>query len=226
MRILLVLALMAMVAHADDAPTLELPELVKGEIGKIVRVQPKQPVKVVRFRSTNPGLILIPNDLLKVQGEAICIATKPGRYRLEAWACLGESLSDVVGVDIEITEPTPIIPPIPPDDVLLNRIQAIYSLNLDPNKAASKTKLVNLFAQMAGHCSDVDVVTASQLVQILRDASKSILQPEDLKKCRVVLSEYLNAALPTDPATELTTETRKAMAALFNKVARTLEAVK
>jgi hypothetical protein len=221
--------------HADDIPpgppapitlSLELPELVKGELGRVIRIQPKTPIKVVRYRSTSPDLLLLPTEILATKTDAVVIGIKPGRYRLEAWACLGEQLSDVVGVEIDIVEPAPIVPPTPPDESLLVRLQPAYTADQSPTKAKSKNTLIKLYLQMSQHCSDADITTAAQLVAVLRDAAKALLSPDDLKACRSILGEYLNASLPTDPTNQLTADSRRTMAALFNRVAKTLESIK
>lgn len=131
-------------------------------------------------------------------------------------------IADVVE-KLNLNGPAP-VPPVPVDP-LRAKLQAAY--DADPAPVASRKSqaldLAALYRQAAALAQDATVATAGDLLTRVRDAGKTLVGADALKGIRTVAGAELGALLPTD--VPLTADQRTAAAALFAKLASTIEEV-
>lgn len=110
-----------------------------------------------------------------------------------------------------------------PADPLRAKLKAAY--DADPADAAKKREqakdLAALYREAAKLTLDMAVPTSGELLARVKDAAGRMIGPNALVGCRKVKAAELGALLPTDEP--LTDAQRKAVAALFGKLADVLD---
>lgn len=113
-RYLILSILFAASAAFATATDLVLPASIQGEVGDFISVPAKTKEDVVKWKSPNKQLKLLPMDLLKDSRTAIVHSSKPGKYKLFAvTADKSGNLSEIVETEIVITGETEPTPPTP-----------------------------------------------------------------------------------------------------------------
>jgi hypothetical protein len=128
---------------------------------------------------------------------------------------------------------TPIPPPIPPGpvppipipptpvpvDPLVATIQAAYTADLDPNKAANTASLAGLYHVAADPTAfDPTVKTVGDLYTRLKVASTNLKLTNAITTVRGQIAVELNKMLPTDPNAALTDAIRKTASETFKRI--------
>jgi hypothetical protein len=75
-------------ARAAEAPKVELPAEVAGDVGAFIPVRSITSGEQVRWYAVTAGLNLFPADMLKDSRSTVVTAAKPGRYDLIAWTAV------------------------------------------------------------------------------------------------------------------------------------------
>lgn len=115
---LLPLVLLAGVAAAAGPPAVTVPAEVKGDVANFVTVKATATdAKVVKFLALDPGLSVFPASLLADQTATVVVASRPGKYRLLAYAGNADGPSDPVITTVVISGPLPPGPGPGPDPV-------------------------------------------------------------------------------------------------------------
>jgi hypothetical protein len=139
------------------AQSIELPAAVTVPTPGLVLVAPtKVDGDAVAWFTLDPGLQLIPAELLRDSTKALGIAIQPGVYRLRAVAAkvVGgkAAISPVAECVVTVGQPGPTPPgpgPTPPD-AFAKAVADAYAAETDPNKAALLKKLVTFYANAGG----------------------------------------------------------------------------
>jgi hypothetical protein len=116
-------------------------------------------------------------------------------------------------------------PPPPAPNPLRDKLKAAFDSDpaqLDKRRDQAKD-LAALYRQAAVLAADETVPTAGALFQRVKDAAGALVGPDALREVRRAVAGELAALLPTDDA--LTADQRRAAAALFTKLALTLEEI-
>lgn len=201
--------------------TVELPKEVKAEPGLIV-VPAKTDCATLQWLALDPGLQVIPADLLKDSKTACAVALVKGKYRLLAYGARGDKASPPAITLVIIGEPTPPVPPDPPGpvDPLLAKLQAAYQQTPDAAKLAKYREVL----AAAGNVID-SAQTAGQLVDSLRATADSVIGKGSLEPLRRAIGDYWNTVLPQADVA-LTAELRAVIKREFTKVGDLLGKVK
>lgn len=112
-----------------------------------------------------------------------------------------------------------------PADPLRAKLKAAFDADpapLDARREQAKD-LAALYRQAAMLAADPEVTTSGDLLRRVRDAAGTLVGVDALKDVRRAAGQELGGVLPTDAT--LTREQRTAVAALFAKLAATLEEV-
>lgn len=113
--------------------SVKLPEEVRADPGTLAVVEAQTDCKELRWLPLDPGLSLIPSDLLKDSRKAVVMAGRAGRYRLLSYGALGDRASPPATCLVVVGDtppappgpspgpapgpspgPTPVPPPAPP----------------------------------------------------------------------------------------------------------------
>jgi hypothetical protein len=133
-----------------------------------------------------------------------------------------KKLADELGVPLP--DPKPPTPP-PPADPLAAKLKTAFDgdpAQLDVRKGHAKD-LAELYRQAAKLTADPAVTTSGELLGKVRDAAGTLVGADALRECRKVVGAELAMLLPTDDT--LTDDQRKAVAALFAKLAGILDSL-
>lgn len=158
-------------------------------------------------------------------------AVAPGQYRVVVTSADGPTRLKVVvpGPPQPLPPgpgPQPPSPPPAPIDPLVQKLTAAFAL--DTRAAAAKESdrldLVELYKQAAELAGKAEVLTTSQLVQRIQQASKA-LGVDGLVDVRRAIAAEVAAALGTDDA-PLTADSRAKAAAVFGRIKTALESMK
>lgn len=99
-------------------PELTIPAEIAGEPITFVEVRAKTDAKWVRYVTLDPGLAVFPSNLLADKSVTVVVASKPGRYRVLAYAGNdeggAEAITTLVIGNATVTPP-PKDPPTEPD---------------------------------------------------------------------------------------------------------------
>lgn len=218
-----------------DPPVLTVPAKLDAKPGRMARLAVKadntvnvkwwvESTEADLFREYDPTAI------------SLCfVADQPGTYTVRIIASgnkgeLSEPVACVitVGTPVPPVPPTPPTPPVPPipTDPLTQSLQAAYTTEADPQKAAKKDLLHSLY-QVASQTTvnDPSLATTADLLAKMQAARKALLADQDLLATRQAVEGYLNSKLPKDPAS-LDLATRQLVGAEFQKVATALGNIK
>lgn len=222
--------LMASALFADDITTgkLEFPKGIKSEVGKVFKVETLTKVEAIGFQSKDPSLVLIPEcDEDKGTLSARFLGMKPGKYKIDVAAYLGNKLFRWGSLQVDIVEPAPVLPSVEPDEALLVLLQVAFTADKNPEKESLKINLMKIYMLCAEACNDEKVKTIEQLLSALVDSTNTLLKGrENLRTCRDILGRYLNEKLPTVATFELSKKDRDESKSVFVRIAKTLEQVK
>jgi len=220
-------------AKAKAALLLSLPAEARGRASAFIRVAAETDCKAVRWMALDEGLEVFPPELLKDSRTAVVIASRPGRYRLLAYAARGDEPSEpavclVVVGDPPLPVPPP-APPAPPDDALAAAFRAAAALDRDEGKADLLGRLAAVYRQAGAETSSrAEVPTWGVLLSVVAEAARMrVGDPASvLKETRRAVSLHLKSVLPAEPGKALDAEGRRLAAASFARVAAALEAAR
>jgi hypothetical protein len=186
------------------AQSVELPREVAADPGVFAIVSAKTDCASLRWYVIDPGLSIIPSELLRDSKTAIVMSGKPGRYRLLAYGAKGDAASVPAVCTVVIGEvppvppgPNPPIPPIPPDP-LVGKFQEAYKAETDPKKFANlSTFIVSMETVIPRLQSQGSVTTTQQLQDGVRAANDAAIGASALPVIRKAVGAYLVTVLPT-----------------------------
>ena len=113
-----ILVLLTFAAGLSAAPpVVTLPKEVPGEVGGFVVVRADvKDAKAVKYVTLDAGLSVFPGDLLTDKTVTVVVASKPGRYRILAYAGNADGASDPATTTVVIGGATDSQPPPKPID--------------------------------------------------------------------------------------------------------------
>lgn len=165
--------------------------------------------------------------------HAVFVASKPGRYR---FACIADGKASWTVMQAGDVPPGPPpgpgpTPPKPVDD-LTKALQAAYTADAGPTKAADLRQLIALYQQAVEFARDDKTLTSAADLFARVSGAAATLLPDDpttglrrLAGVRKVIAGELAGILPTDPDAPLTDAVRQAAATAFAKYAKALQGV-
>lgn len=120
-----------------STPTVELDREVHGSSRGFIVVTAKTNGPVVHWVALDPGLTLIPPQLLRDSKTAVLMAEKAGRYRLLAYTALADSPSPptITTIIVDAASPAPSNPPTPDT--------AIWAVVIQPDGPLSRDLAAN-----------------------------------------------------------------------------------
>lgn len=130
--------------HARDsdstsAPIVELDKEIHGSPRGFIVVTAKSNGPIVQWVALDPGLTLIPPQLLRDSKTAVLMADRPGKYRLLAYTALGDTPSAPTTTTIVVNAATPTPnPPNSPDSD-----SAIWAVVIQPDGPLSPSLAAN-----------------------------------------------------------------------------------
>jgi hypothetical protein len=221
--------LLCLLALPAQAQTVEVPAEVKAEPGMIV-VPAQTAGKEVRWYAPDPGLQVIPSSLLKDSKTAVCIALKPGRYRLVAYTALADVPSEpAVCVVVVGNAPGPVPPPPDPDDSvakdpLYQKLLPVYAADVTPGKADKAKQLAAVYRNAgAVTLNDPSITTLGRFYEVVSVASKQLVPPPALDAVRNAVAADHKAVLGERYDAPLDANAKAKVAAQFARVAAILE---
>lgn len=245
--LLLAVVLFGQVDAGRVYPTLKVPSQVSGEAGQPIAITGETNGTFVRF--------LCPDDAhaVKAAGDKGCVFTtaKAGRYRVYAWTCLADWPTNAQLVWVVVrnpdTEPDPPpqpppVPPIPPPeppppepkppappaDPWVVELQKAFDQDAGQatDKAKWKAALGGFYAAMHEHVAKAEIKTVADLLSDYRAAQPALLPDGVLMAVRRLCGAKVAGVAPTDPDSPLDKPLRDKFAAVFSRLALTLDQVK
>ena len=212
-------------------PPLTLPLEVKAKPGEFVVIRAKTDCKLVRWVLLDPGISVLPGELLKEQATTVVFGLRPGAYRLLAYSAKDDepTLPAFCKVTIEADTPPPPPDPVPPSDPLAAKLQAAYTADKgDPAaKRNALPPLIGLYQAMQDHArTDATIKTVGDLLSDLQRTAKVLIAPEALIEVRKLISAEIAAALGTSPALAFDATLRARAVDTFGRIAKALEALR
>lgn len=204
-------------------PPLRLPAEVKAAPQSVIRIKAECATQKVRWRSLDSGLTLLDRDDLRDQREMRAFACSPGRYRVVAWcAAEGGDVTELVETVVVVAGAPPVPPPGP--DLFADALRAAYAADAASDKAAALADLATVWRLAVGYARAPQDKTVGELVARVKAASASLAK-DRLKGVRQRIAEEL-AAQFGNPSATLDGATAEKVAALFDRIAGTLEKLK
>jgi hypothetical protein len=108
------LALLLILPYIGFGQSVTLPAEVKVEPSTFAVVKAGGDCPSLKWLVLDPGLSLIPPDLLKDGSAAVVMAAAPGKYRVLCYGAKGDKASDPVICTVVVGTPAPPVPPTPP----------------------------------------------------------------------------------------------------------------
>lgn len=183
---------------ATDTPPpvpISVPAAVTAEVGDLFNITATTDGAAVKFISLSPSVKLIPAGVLK-DGKCAWGAGKlPGVYQVMAYSVVNGVLTDPVYTTVTITTPAP---PPPPPDPLAGALQAAYSAESDPAKAAKVAYLASVFKMV----DLTGLATNDDLGLLLKTAVENPngIPSGQLPKLMALILGELSKALPAGAA--------------------------
>lgn len=223
---------------STDAPTVALPTSAKGKAGAwiVVTAKVSDGTGPVTWYYPDPGLdevdvagLFGPDVAAKLRGR-VFTSEKAGQYRVVAFvADKTGAISAPAVCLVTVGDPPPPAPPAPPapapDDELTAKLRGMYDTDATGTKFATKAALAALYRQTAAAVKQNPPNTAQELFTIFKAAADATV-PAGLMGLRTYVGAELSKVLPTDPTTVLSDKHRADAAALYLKLAASLEAIK
>lgn len=131
-RSALAVLLLTVCAVRAAAQTVKLPAEVKADPGALVVIRAETDCPALQWLALDPGLQLIPADLLKDTRAAVGLAARAGRYRVLAYGAKGDAASPPAVCVVAVGAapgpgPVPPTPPTPvPDPSAELRVLLVY----------------------------------------------------------------------------------------------------
>jgi hypothetical protein len=155
--------------------------------------------------------------------SALFCSPVPGRYVVFAWTAAGDEPSDAARCVIVVGD-APQPPSPPPVDPLTAEFRRLLAAEPTPDKSAHLMQLAAVYREAGKYATQADVATAGDLAARIRAAVNLLLPTEALTSLRKRIAEEIAKVLPLDSDKALDAETRKKAAALFTRIATSLEA--
>ena len=171
----------------------------------------------VSWYGPDAGLSVIPPRLLRDPRSAVCMAGKPGRYRLVCFTAVGE------GGRVTMTGPhvcTVVVGTPGPDDPLAAKLRDAFDNEASSDRYSQLRKLAELYRQAGDVARRPEVNTAGKLFAVLSKAASELGLGGALPKVQAAVRSELVTVLPTDPNGGFDPALA---AAVFGKIARALE---
>ena len=204
-------------APSAAPPTISLPAEVSAKPGRIAAVRADTDGNVVRWvlASADADLVPLPTD----GKTALFCSPTPGRYVVFAWTAAGDVPSEAARCVVVVGDaPSP-----PPADAFTADIRKLLAADATPDKAAHVAQLAAVYREAGKYAAQADVATAGDLAARIRAAVSSLLPADALTAVRKRLAEEIAKTLPDDGEKPLDADTRKSAAALFARIATSLE---
>lgn len=211
-----------LVVAALGPPAVVLPAEVSALPGRIVRLTATTEGKLVRWQLATDDADLVPFPDGKT---ALFCSPKPGRYVVFAWTATGDVPSEAAKCVIVVGEPQPIPPPKPIDN-LAAEFSKLLAADTTAEKLAHLKQLAALYREAASFADNPDVKTAGDLAGRIRTAANSLIPADALVAIRKRIAEEIAKELSADGEAALDAATRRKAAALFIRIATSLEAAK
>lgn len=206
-------------AAVAGPPTISLPPEVNAPPGRIVKLAATTEGKLVRWQLAGDDADLIPFPDGKT---ALFCSPKPGRFIVFAWTAGGDEPSEAAKCVIVVGEG----PPPKPVDSLAAEFRKRMAADGSAEKLAHLVQLAALYREAVKYADHPDVKTAGELATRIRAAATSLLPADALTGVRKRISEEIAKELPVDSDAALDAATRRKAAALFLRIAASLEAAK
>lgn len=203
-------------------PTITLPPEVAAPPGRIVKLSAVTDGKLVRWQLAGDEADLIPFPDGKT---ALFCSPKAGRFTVFAWTAAGDEPSEAARCVITVGEPQPIPPPKPVDS-LAAEFRKLLAADSTVEKVAHLVQLAALYREAVKYADSTEVKTAGDLANRIRAAVASLLPAEALTGIRRRIAEEIAKELPVDNDAALDAATRRKAAALFLRIATSLEGAK
>jgi hypothetical protein len=217
------LPLLIAVLPGDPVPPIALPAEVKARPGRIVKIDADTPGKVVRWVLPSDDADLIP---LTADGKTVLFCSPTaGRFVVFAWTAVGDVPSDAARCVVIVGDPPPPTPPTPTDPLTAD-FRRLFAADPSADKAAHLAQLAVLYREAIRYADNADVKTAGELAARIRAAAGSLLPTDALTAVRKRIAEEITKFLPDDGDKPLDADTRKQAAALFARIATSLEAAR
>ncbi|MCZ2341039.1 MAG: hypothetical protein LC104_04490 [Bacteroidales bacterium] len=215
-------------------PSITLPAEVLARPGRLVTLTAQTTGQQVRWLVASEAA-----DLVPFPGEktALFCTPTPGRYLVFAWTAAGDEPSEAARcvVVVRDTPPVPPVPPpvppppqppAPPADPLTLALQKLYSEDRSPNKSVHLAQLAALYREAIAFAQRPELQTAGDLAARLKSAAATLLPADALIPIRQRIAEETARVLPVDSDRPLDSATRSAAAALFTRLATSLESIR
>lgn len=204
------------------APAIELPAEVAAKPGRLVTLTAETTGRTVRWAVASDNADLIPFPGGKT---ALFCSPTPGRYLVLAWTAIDEEPSEAARCIVVVGEPSPVPPP-EPTDKLTAEFQQLFSADASANKAEHLAQLAALYREAVAFADRPEVKTAGDLAARLRTAAATLLPADALVAIRKRIADEIVRQLPVESDRPLDAATRSTAAALFARIATSLEAVR
>jgi hypothetical protein len=208
-----------LLAAALGQPVIALAPELTAAPGRLVKLTATTDGKTIRWLLIGEDADLVPFPDGKT---AIFSAAKPGKYLVFAWTAIGDVPSEAAKCVITVAEP----PAPQPVDTLTAELRKLLADDTGPDKAANLAQLAALYREAATFAEKADVKTAGDLAARLRTAANSLLPAEALVALRKRIADEIAKELSTDGDSPLDAAARRKAAALFLRIATSLEALK
>lgn len=201
-------------------PTVTLPAEVPARPGRIAAIRAETDGQAVRWvlASTDADLVPLPAD----GKTALFCSPAAGRYVVFAWTAAGDVPSEAARCVVVVGD-APAPPPLPPTDPLTSDLRRLLAADPTPDKATHVAQLAAVYREAVKYAAHADVATAGDLAARIRTAASSLLPADALTTVRKRLAEEIAKTLPDDGEKPLDADTRKRAAALFARIATSLE---
>ena len=209
-------------AAAVGPPTIALPPEVTAQPGRLVKLTAVTEGKLVRWQLAGEDADLVPFPDGKT---ALFCSPKPGRFTVFAWTATGDVPSEAAKCVIVVGEPQPIPPP-KPIDTLAAEFRKLLASDSTIEKLVHLAQLAALYREAASFVDNPEVKTAGDLAARIRAAANTLLPAEALVGIRKRVAEEIAKELSSDGEAPLDAAMRRKAAALFHRIAASLEAAK
>jgi hypothetical protein len=203
-------------------PAISLPPEVPAQPGRIVKLAATTDGKLVRWQLASDDADLIPFPDGKT---ALFCSPKPGRFTVFAWTASGDEPSEAAKCVITVGEPQPIPPPKPVDS-LAAEFRKLLAADSTADKLAHLVQLAALYREAVKYADSPEVKTAGDLANRIRAAAATLIPGDALIGIRKRIADEIAKELPVESDAALDAATRRKAAALFLRIATSLEGAK